>query len=465
MKEISIMDMVREALPQAIEPGCENAVALSSALYAASLCDSLGINPVFDRAGAIEKLLALQGEDGGFAWFKGMRSSPVITAIVLQRLHSLGIINEEAAVHFIDKEYFKRDNERWWYCGLSMEKYLYTRSLFPNVEFKESTSKDFRKAARNYLVPCKERGLSGAVLEKARRLLTLDMLYNSEGGLALARKMGIKLFAAKRMERSIKADAASLAQYAETHKHGGIYYPNAVMPWRGLLESELDAHSNICRLMDLHGRSDIADGIRLWIMLQKETQHWENDPGYIEAIAVVMKASPEILDTRVLALSATYSMPFNEIKAAGNGMSIGGKTITGAEALDRYLPLSGSVSGKSLDSLKIGDRIRISWEITNEENRSFVHIILPHTAGLVPVNQISGYRWNCYRSVFADRIELWYESYPEEKTFISEEYYVTRAGSFQSPAAQIECLYAPHYRANAATEERQEISNGSSEGI
>jgi hypothetical protein len=237
------------------------------------------------------------------------------------------------------------------------------------------------------------------------------------------------------------------------------------MPWRGLLESELDAHSNICRLMDLHGRSDIADGIRLWIMLQKETQHWENDPGYIEAIAVVMKASPEILDTRVLALSATYSMPFNEIKAAGNGMSIGGKTITGAEALDRYLPLSGSVSGKSLDSLKIGDRIRISWEITNEENRSFVHIILPHTAGLVPVNQISGYRWNCYRSVFADRIELWYESYPEEKTFISEEYYVTRAGSFQSPAAQIECLYAPHYRANSEAEERQEISNGSSDSI
>jgi hypothetical protein len=249
------------------------------------------------------------------------------------------------------------------------------------------------------------------------------------------------------------------------------------MPWRGLLESELDAHSSICRLMDLHGRSDIADGIRLWIMLQKETQHWENDPGYIEAIAVVMKASPEILDTRVLALSATYSMPFNEIKATGNGMSIGGKTITeandfdrylllsGSQGADRYSPLSGSVSEKSLDSLKIGDRIRISWEITNEENRSFVHIILPHTAGLVPVNQISGYRWNCYRSVFADRIELWYESYPEEKTFISEEYYVTRAGSFQSPAAQIECLYAPHYRANAATEERQEISNGSSEGI
>lgn len=444
IREISIIDMVREALPQAIEPRCENAIALSSAIYAAALCDSLGVNPAFDRAEAIEKLRALQGQDGGVAWFKGMKSSPIITAIVLQRMHSLGIINEEAAVHFIDKEYFKHDKERWWHCGLSMENYLYTRSLFPNIKFKESATSEFRKAARKYLVPGKERGLSGAVFAKARRLLTLDMLTASEAGIALARKMGIKLFAASRLYRSIKADAASLAQYAEEHKHGGIYYPNAVMPWRGLLESELYAHSRICSLMELHGRSDIADGIRLWIMLQKETQNWKSDPGYIEAIAAVMKASPEVLSTRVLALSATYSMPFDEIKASGNGMSIGGKT---------------------LDSLKIGDRIRITWNITNEENRSFVHIVLPHTAGLVPVNQISGYRYGCYRSVFADRIELWYESYPEEKTTVSEEYYVTRAGSFQSPTAQIECLYAPHYRANAAAEERLIISNGSTEGI
>lgn len=446
MKEISIMDMIREALPEAIDPRCENAIALSSALYAAALCDSLGINPKFERDAAKEKLLALQGSDGGFAWFKGMQSSAIVTAIVLQRLHSLGIINEAAAVHFMDKEYFNRDKKRWWYCGLSLGQYLYTRSLFPEVSFQEKTTSDFRKEARAYLVSTKERGLAGAVFAKARRLLTLDNLSGLEGGTALARKLGIRLFAAKRLARSIKADAASLAQYAEAHRHGGIYYPNAVMPWRGLLESELYAHSMLCTLMNAHGHGEIAEGIRLWIMLQKETQHWESDPGYIEAIAAVMKAGEKTKDTKVLALKAVYTKAFDEIKASGNGMSIGGRTV------------KGTLSEGSPAVLKVGDRVRISWELSSEENRSFVRVTLPHTAGLVPVNQISGYSYGCYRSVLADRTELWYEAYPEEKITVSEEYYVTRAGSFQSPAAQIECLYAPHYRANTAAPEREEIS-------
>lgn len=437
LREISIYDMVRDALPEAIEPRCDNAVALSSALYAAALCDSLGIAPAFDREGAVTKLLALRGQDGGFAWFPGMQSSALVTAVVLERLRGLDIIDEEAAVHFIDAQYFRRDAKRWWFCGLSMEQYLHTRSLFPEVSFNEKTTADFRKAVREYLVPRKARGLNGRVFAKSRRLLTLDNLSGLEGGTALARKMGIRLGAAGKLRRSVEADVKSLAQYAEAHRHGGVCYPNAVMPWRGLLESELYAHSAICRLMERHGRSDIANGIRLWIMLQKETQHWEGDPGYIEAIAAVTRAPQEVLDTRVLALSGSYTKPFREIIATGNGMGITQK----ADAAP----------------LKVGDRIRITWEVSSEENRSFVKVTLPHTAGLVPVNQVSGYGRGCYRSVLADRTELWYEAYPEETITVTEEYFVTRGGTFQCPAARVECLYATHYQANTAAPAEQVI--------
>ena len=53
-----------------------------------------------------------------------------------------------------------------------------------------------------------------------------------------------------------------------------------------------------------------------------------------------------------------------------------------------------------------------------------------------------------YRSVLADRTEFWFDSYPEEKTTLTEEYFVTQEGSFQRPVPVIESLYAPHYRAN-----------------
>ena len=435
LREISVMDMISEALPEVIKVRRENAIDLSSALYADLLCKRLGLNPEFDRAGAEEKLRSLQNADGGFAWFRGMGSSPIITAVVLQRLHGSGIIDEDAAVKFLDKEFFK--NKSLFYNSLSLGQYLYTRSLFPGIRLQQSPSKSIRKAVRAYLVPKKERGLQGQVFAKALRLLTLDNLLENEGGRELARKMGISACASKRLSRSIEADAASLAEYARKHKSGGIYYPNAIMPARGLLESELYAHSLICTLMQKHSHGDIADGIRLWTMLQKETQHWEAEPGYIEALAAVTEADEKIKNTKVLALSADFSKPFAQIQPASNGMDI-------------RLEETGSA--------RIGDRVRISWTVSSEENRSFVKLTLPHTAGLIPVNQISGFDRGAYRSVLADRTELWFEVFPEEQTVISEEYYAVRSGSFQSPATSVECLYAPHYRANTAAPERQEIS-------
>ena len=247
----------------------------------------------------------------------------------------------------------------------------------------------------------------------------------------------------KRIRKSIAADVASLAEYAETHRGGGIYFPNAVMPWRGLMESELSAHSILCSLMAAHGHEDIAEGVRLWMMLQKETQQWKSDPGYIEALAAVSEASPQTLDTRVLALSATYSKPFAEILKTGNGMGI--------EAV--------APAKETSSEQRIGDRLSLSWTLSSEENRSFVMVTIPFSAGLVPVNQTSGYRWGYYRSVLADRIELWYEAYHEEKITVSEEFYVTRAGSFQSPVAAIECLYAPHYRANTDAPKPMDIAS------
>ena len=69
-------------------------------------------------------------------------------------------------------------------------------------------------------------------------------------------------------------------------------------------------------------------------------------------------------------------------------------------------------------------------------------------AGLQPVNQVSGWHWGYYRNVTPGCIERWYENYPEETITVSEDFYVVRAGEFQASVPVIECLYAPHYRAN-----------------
>lgn len=438
LQEISIRKMIQEALPSELEPGCDNAISLARALYAWSLCRELGIEPEFDREETVKKLLACRNSDGGFGWFAGMSSSSLVTAVVLRLLHGLEIVDEAAAVKYIDARQFEKNKNGWWYRGLSMEQYLHTRSLFPEVAFNEKTDADWRKAVRAYLVPSKARGLNGWIAAKARRVQTLDNFLSAEGGPELASKLGVKLGTKSKLRKSLEADVASLIEYAQPHKSGGVYYPNAVMPWRGLLETELDAHCALIGIMDKFGHSEISDGIRLWIMIQKETQDWKQNPGYIEAIGAVLSGPESVLQTKVLALKAEYTLPFDAIRASGNGMSISRSAVP--------------------EVMQIGDRVKLSFDITNEENRSFVKVTIPFGAGLTPVNQLSGYRWGYYRNVLSDRIECWYEVYPEEKTTVSEEFYVTRAGSFQAPVATIECEYAPHYRANDAWHGRMEIS-------
>ena len=440
VEERDIRQMLLDAIPQELDVPSDNAISLARALYAYTLmADIPGAGtPAFDRSGTVKKLLACRADDGGFAWFAGMPSSPIVTAVVLRLLHGLGIVDEAAAVQYLDMEFFRSGKAYWWRC-LSMEQYLHTRSFFPEVPFKEKTTAAFRKAAKAYLVPKKARGLNGLIAAKARRVQTLDNLLSLDGGTQLASKLGIKLGTEKKLRKSLAADVASLVEYAQPHRHGGIYYPNAVMPWRGLLETELDAHCALIAIMDKFGHADIADGIRLWIMLQKETQDWKSGSGYLEALAAVLNGPASVLETKVLALKATYTVPFEEVKAAGNEMSV-------------------AVAPEAASDIKIGDRVKIRARLTSVENRSFVKVTIPFGAGLVPVNQISGYRWGYYRNVFNDRIELWYEVFPEEKTEIVEEFYATRAGSFQAPVATIVCEYAPHYRANDAWNGRLQIS-------
>ena len=103
------------------------------------------------------------------------------------------------------------------------------------------------------------------------------------------------------------------------------------------------------------------------------------------------------------------------------------------------------------ESVKVGDKITVKYRIWNAENRSFVKITAGREASLSPVQQLSGLvSYNAYRNVKADATEYYYESYPEEKTTVIEEFFVVRAGTFQAPVTVIESLYAPHYRANSA---------------
>lgn len=554
VKVLSILDMVRDAVPSKVEPAGSDVLALSEALYVRRLADVLraaGRMPARDSVvlsdeELMKKMLACHNADGGFGWFEGMSSSPVITAVLLERCAKMlkaGLLDgsetvagdaasaknvEEvlaSAVKYIDKRQFAYlQPVPFWCGGLSDSQYMYVRSMYASVEFTEWNSvsgilgklfgkraKQFRSDAKAYLVPSKERGLNGRILDKARRLSTLIRLSSSSDGIALAKSWGVRVNAGARLEKSVEADVASLLEYAVMHKDGGMYYPNVVMPFRGLLESEAYAHSMLCDLlsgyafrMQSAGKGSVnaseakrvADGIRLWLMLQKETQHWDATPDFVDAINSVMEGDAAVKSTKVVVLSAVTDLPFAEVKASGNGFTVERKfyrigagpsasgedpagmseASSGSESVEASMGSSGVGSGMTADKagrqeirpgdrVNVGDKIVAEYVIHNDENRSFVKISAPREAAFRPANQFSGrYGWwlsplriadwysftpQGYRNVKSALTEYYFDSYPEENTVISEEFFVTQTGTFSAPVVTVESLYAPHYRANA----------------
>ena len=477
-------------------------------------------------------LASCRNADGGFGWFPGMKSSPALTAAVLERYSQLCRLGLAAAgfdpapsVRYLDNTQFLHGRAMPFWSGLlSWEQYMHVRSLYPEIGFDVSSEtasgmmavkenlKEFKTFASRYLTPSARdgRGLQGLILQKARRIATLLNLASSRDGKALASAWGITFGTGAKLRKSLEADVLSLVEYAVSHPSGGWYYPDAVMPQRGLLENELYAHTILCDIFDdesvrkvtpsagLPTPSALSDGIRLWIMLQKETQDWDTDPAFVDAVGVVLRGGDSVLGTRVVSLTKTYRSEISGIKAAGNGFSIerrfyreipatsatSGPEATSGAASPASLAVGGTTSPASLATgvqsgsaagrireeisegteLAVGDKIIAEYRISSDENRSFVRLSAPREASFRPVDQLSrNYGWwlgilrldgsfsitpQGYRNVKSDRTEYYFDVYPEDKTVIKEEFFVTQEGTFKAPVVTIESLYAPHYRAN-----------------
>ncbi len=500
-KEISIRDMLKEAVPDAVEPDSDDAITLSEAFYVNLLAYGLhdggwglpghedgpeAAKCVSAAMDSMAKLLKCANGDGGFGWFEDSPSSPMVTAVVLDRYarfrgedmsYFSDLMGEDAlddldetivnAVKYLDKAYFGDWERPRWYGGLSLEQYLCVRSDFSGIPFDADFAKtdsgkkayrEFRKEMRAYLSTASGRD-KGRILSKFRLVEIVNNLTQSEEGRELARAWGAP--SEKKMLKARKIEVESLKQYAVKHPSGGIYYPNAVMPWRGLLESEVYAHAFIfdvaIRLAFGDSGADwfnIAQGICVWLMLQKETQEWSSGIGFAEALRAVGYGS--VPDVRILVLEKRYSKPFPEIKAAGNGFRV---------SVDYYIdgPAGERLKLSEGDSLHVGDKVTAVYSLWSAENRSYVRLSVPRAACFRPASQLSGWSGGwfrplrygfmnvspySYREVKADRTLYWIDVFPEEGTVIEETLFVTQEGRFTAPVAEIESLYAPHYRAN-----------------
>lgn len=484
LKERTVEEMLNEVLSENSIAKSDNVIDLVDALYAcfyqnniSQACEKLSYT---EKTHFLEKILLCQNSDGGFAWFKNMSSSTAVTMYVLKRLVMMPQIVTDRnilirALKYLDSEYKEMEARPYWYGHISFEELIYIHSFFPEI----STKALDRNKVRNYLLGKNSKddlrhssANLGNLHSKVIRACTLLNLYKSKNEEFVNNY--IMFLTSYRLKKQIQRSINSLKEYAVEHKGtgdskglyaglGAYYYPNLVMPFRAILTSEAYTHALVAQLLLSWNQIvedaeavKIAEGINLWLIIQKDTQKWSTKPEYIDACNSILSSSEAFLQTSIISLSKSVLKEFNEIKSSGNGFSIDRKYYK-LNSRNEQIELSEG------DKLEVGDKIIAKYNIHNDENRSFVLVTAPYPACFRPENQLSGhfsgglrflfnniyYTSQAYREVMLDKIQYYFDVYPEENSSIEECFYVSQAGEFTTPVCEVESLYATHYRANS----------------
>ena len=214
----------------------------------------------------------------------------------------------------------------------------------------------------------------------------------------------------------------------------GCYFPNAVMPYRGLMNSEIYAHAQLIETFGKLGEKKVVDGIAQWLLLQKHNQAWENTVATTDAVHALVSSKAK--DLKLGAVYYTYTTKLDRVKASANEI-----TVT------RSYTRAGGAPLRDGEQLHVGDEIVVTYSIYNTENRSFVQMRAMRPACFYPLDERSYFTWyGFYREVKPSETNYYWELLPEEHISVQESFYVQQEGTFNSGLVEIECLYAKEYR-------------------
>ena len=431
--EYSTLDAVKESLPKASKPTSDNAIAWINQLYINQMRNLVLKDDPADyiafRNQAFSKLKTFQSSDGGIQWFQGMKSNEMLTLYLLEKLGQLRSVDaftpDADELKFVKKALSYVD-ERIAVQGSYKEFRPYglirdfaIRSLW----FDQPMSRSAQDVYKRFLDGTEDGWQKISILEKAQ--LCNMMLRAAKTP-----------YDDKRFDKRIKLLRESLKDYAVENPTVGCYFPNAVMPFRGLMNNEIYAHAQLIETFGKLGEKKVVDGIAQWLLLQKHNQAWENTVATTDAVHALISSNAK--DLKLGAVYYTYTTKLDRVKASANEISVTRSFVRA----DTGAPLQEG------EALHVGDAILATYSIHNTENRSFVQMRAMRPACFYPKDERSYFSWwgGFYREMKASETNYYWELLSEEYHTVQETYFVQQEGTFSSGLVEIECLYAKEYR-------------------
>jgi hypothetical protein len=432
---------------------------------------------------SVDKMKDLQQRDGSWSWWPGMRGSWYMTVNISQMLVRLNTQTtkqpNDQTTKMLDKAFKFMGNEAIDIVKeiKRMEKEHGIKPTFPShttLEWLYLCTLDGRK------LPAKVQEANNYLIQLLKKEVKNQSIYDKAmTAIILNNKTYIK----------------SLKEYTVYREDMGRYYDTdrALYSWRDYrIPTQVAAIEALQRLTP--GDTQTIEEMQRWLLQEKRTQAWDTPVNSVEAVYAFLNGRSQQLSTDaplstltvdgqpLSAAGAVDGLPADSriqptvglgyVKAAmpadGKQTFTAEKTSQGtswgavyAQFLQPAATIADQQSGIKVTrellndngQWKVGDRVTVRITIEADRDYDFVQVIDKRAACMEPVSQKSGYLYSrgSYGGGFycAPRdcsTNYYFDCLSKGKHVIETEYYIDRAGTYETGTCTASCAYSPEFR-------------------
>ncbi|MGX8697196.1 MAG: alpha-2-macroglobulin, partial [Prevotella sp.] len=428
---------------------------------------------------ALNKMRQLQRSDGSWSWWPDMPGSFYMTVSVSEMLVRLNAMTGTQA------ETKEMLNTAFVFMGREMVKEV--------AELKKWEKKGHEVSfpslkALQWLYLCTLDGRQLPANVQSANSYLLKLLKKDITSQPIYEKAMTAVILSKSDPRRATEYAQSLKEYTVYREEMGRYYdtPRAGYSWFDYrIPTQTMAIEALQRLTP-DDRQTIEE-MQRWLLQSKRTQAWDTPLNSVDAVYAFLgeqdqnantlrldaenatvKVDGKVLElpkataaigyvkTRVPAESrqlsivktsegtswgtvyVQFSQAAKNVAAAGSGLTIKREilSVSRAQCFDKL----------SHPVFAVGDRVKVRLTITADRDYDFVQVIDKRAACLEPVHQLSGYHHGGYVTPRDNTTNYYYDLLSKGTHVIETEYYVDRAGTYETGTCVVECAYAPEFR-------------------
>ncbi|WP_300698302.1 alpha-2-macroglobulin family protein [Bacteroides sp.] len=447
---------------------------------------------------AFTKLKELQGEDGGWSWYKGMSGSQYITGYITELLVRLPLMTKEqlpSEVVAMKQKAFDFLHKQ------ALEEYRMIRKAEKDGA-KITTISD---ATMNYLyLVALGNEKVPAANEAAYRYFLSMVSRNLENGTMVCKaQSAIILLKAGRTSQANEFVASIKEHLVQTNEMGAhfAFYANPYA-W-GMLP--IPAHVEVMEaLLMAGGNETLVEEMKLWLLKQKQTTSWDSPIATADAVYALLCQGSDLLDNRgdvritlgnkVMetlspaktavpglgyiketftqgspelkaksitvekrdagiawgAVYAQYLSPISDVKQQGGELNIEKKLYIERIAADGKKSLQPIADATQLS---VGDKVVSRLTISLDRAMDFIQLKDQRGACFEPVGALSGYRWNNGFGYFVEvedaATNFFFDHLGKGVYVLEHSYRIARGGTYEAGLATIQCAYAPEYASHS----------------